>query len=237
VLAMAGRLERGAHAIGGRVLHTDAAVAVDASSDCPFDNAAFLLRPPVEIDLDAVVAEADGFMPADRMWLLISAWPLPPPPATDGWALVGHPPFMVRPAGGGAPPFPAGFRVEEVGDDAVRADFARVLCEGFPVPGAGVLGDPRAALPGLRLFVGYEGDRAVACAGAYVVHGVNEVHSVATLPDARGRGYGEAVTWAATLVDPSVPAVLLASDPGRPIYERMGYLPVCRFTLWSRAPR
>ena len=48
----------------------------------------------------------------------------------------------------------------------------------------------------------------------------------------RGKGIGEALTWAATLADPSRPAMLMASDSGRPIYERMGYIPILRLTLW-----
>ena len=31
--------------------------------------------------------------------------------------------------------------------------------------------------------------------------------------------------------------VLFASDAGRPVYERMGYLPVLRLTMWHRPPR
>ena len=60
---------------------------------------------------------------------------------------------------------------------------------------------------------------------------MNHVELVATLPDARGHGYGEAVTWAATLAAPEVPAVLIASDLGRPVYERMGYLALDRWTF------
>ena len=43
------------------------------------------------------------------------------------------------------------------------------------------------------------------------------------------------VTQAAALADPTVPAVLIASDLGRPVYERLGFLPVSRWTLWMRA--
>jgi hypothetical protein len=51
---------------------------------------------------------------------------------------------------------------------------------------------------------------------------------------ARGRGYGEAVTWAATQVGSGLPAVLIASDPGRPVYERMGFVALSRWTFWHR---
>jgi hypothetical protein len=52
--------------------------------------------------------------------------------------------------------------------------------------------------------------------------------------EARGRGYGEAITWAATLADPSVPAMLVATDMGRPVYERMGYSVLDRWTFFLR---
>jgi hypothetical protein len=41
------------------------------------------------------------------------------------------------------------------------------------------------------------------------------------------------LTWRATLADPALPALLLATDDGRPVDERMGYLPLFRFTVWS----
>ena len=68
----------------------------------------------------------------------------------------------------------------------------------------------------------------------HVAEGVNAVECISTVSSARGRGYGEALTWAATLVDPTLPAVLFASDLGRPVYERMGFLPVSRWTFWHR---
>ena len=37
---------------------------------------------------------------------------------------------------------------------------------------------------------------------------------------------------AAIIADPALPAVLFASDLGRPVYERMGYLPISRATVW-----
>ena len=61
---------------------------------------------------------------------------------------------------------------------------------------------------------------------------MNHVEFVATLPEGRGKGYGAAVTWAATLARPELHALLIASDMGRPIYERMGYVALERWTLF-----
>ena len=147
---------------------------------------------------------------------------------------------MTRPAGPPATwPEPDGLRVVTVTGEDGLADFERTVVEGFP------LADARPLLPGRlfgpalledrrwRFFVGYVGDEPVTTAAALVEHGHNSVNFVATRPGARGRGYGEAVTWWATRADPTLPAALLASDPGRPVYERMGYRAEFRFTLWA----
>jgi predicted GNAT family acetyltransferase len=59
------------------------------------------------------------------------------------------------------------------------------------------------------------------------------VENVATLPEARGKGYGYALTAAATLSAPALPAALIASDDGRRVYGRLGFLSISRFTLWA----
>jgi hypothetical protein len=48
------------------------------------------------------------------------------------------------------------------------------------------------------------------------------------------RGYGEALTWAATRCRTDLPSTLQASSMGRPIYERMGFRTVASFTVWER---
>ena len=60
------------------------------------------------------------------------------------------------------------------------------------------------------------------------------VENVAVMPAARGRGAGAAVTWAATSAFPSQPAVLIASDDGQPVYARLGYQRLERWTIWLR---
>lgn len=134
---------------------------------------------------------------------------------------------------------PEGVRVVEVRDEADLTMAEGVLIAGYPMPGS----TPGSVLqPGLldgttRVWLGYVDDEPVSVAAAHQAAGATLVEYVAALPAARGRGAGAAVTWAATLADPEVPAVLVASDDGRPTYERMGYLPLERWTAWLRPPR
>ena len=115
----------------------------------------------------------------------------------------------------------------------------RVLVEGYPMPdleplGVGDLLGPSILQGRTRVWLAWLDDRPVAVAAAHLHAGVTLVEYVATLPDARGRGAGFAVTWAATSAVPDQPAVLLASDDGRPVYERMGYRAVERWSAWLR---
>jgi len=171
--------------------------------------------------------------------LLFSAWPTEDLSAY-GWELMGHPPLHLLPQGNALPPPPPGLRIEEVRDRAALQAWERVIIDGFPVddladapPGAMMpeawLSEDRA-----RFWVGWEDERAVCASSAWVDEGINDVTMVATLPDSRRRGYGEAVTWRAALADPSLPAMLFSSDDGRPVYEHMGFLPLHRLTLWYR---
>jgi ribosomal protein S18 acetylase RimI-like enzyme len=77
---------------------------------------------------------------------------------------------------------------------------------------------------------------AVACSLAYIGSRAVYVDFVATAPDHRRRGYGEALTWAAVLEAPDRPAVLHASEEGRSTYERMGFRAVGETNLWFVQP-
>jgi GNAT superfamily N-acetyltransferase len=107
-----------------------------------------------------------------------------------------------------------------------------VLAEGFPAPYSPA---PPALLGGpARFWLAWADGEPVGTALSYVAHGVVDVEAVATLPGHRRRGIGAALTWAATLADPDLPAVLMASDDGVGVYREMGYLPVTRWTPWCR---
>lgn len=230
-------LEDLARACGGRTERHDDVVLSDLGSTSMFLNNALSLQPPEATDVDDLVNRVETFFGTGSGggYAWFNPWPMPDL-GTRGFELAGHPPFMLRPAGDIARPSPAGLRIEEVADEEALADFDRAVILGFPLPGLGEgsssFGPGALAVDDLHIFVGYDGDEPVATASAHVGACLQHVELVATRPEWRGRGYGEALTWRATSTDPTVPAVLIASDDGRPVYERMGYLPVTRFTLW-----
>lgn len=237
VLSMAARGDAMARAVGGRDRRWDDVAVADPASPVLFDNAAVLLQPPAYIDLDAAVRRVIDFFPPERHFVLLSPWPTPDL-APHGLELMGHPPFMLRPAGGTAPPLPPGLEIRRVDDRSTLHDFVATLVDAYPMPGANgtALADPSVLGGAIHLFVGYLDGTPVATAGTHASHGVNDVEWVSTLPACRGRGVGAALTWAATLVDPTSPAVLIASDDGQPVYEAMGYVRVQRLTMWHRPP-
>jgi hypothetical protein len=235
VHAVGDRVAFMAEVMGGRVERTDEFVLGDAGSPAAYDNGAVLLQPPEVCDIAAVVRRLDDAVPRSRPFVLLSAWTLPDL-RPHGLELMGHPPFMFRPAGGTAPPMPPELDVVEVRTGEERATFARALTEGYPMPGGdeGPFGRDEVLDGPVRLYLGMVDGKPVATAGTCVAHGLNDVEWVSTMPDARRCGYGEALTWAATFADAALPATLIASDLGQAIYERMGYVRLLRMTLWWR---
>lgn len=220
-------------AAGKPTLDDDDVSACDLGIPNPFSRLAVARRPPS--DLARLAERLDDFFSGDGLYGVFAPTVVALP---RGYELGGHPPFMVRPAGGVAPPVPARLRIEPVTDEQGMRDFELAMTRGYPVadlegspPGTG-FPDALREYPWIRFWVGYEDDRPVATSGALVHHGLNHIEWISALPEVRGRGYGAALTWVATLADPSLPAALVASDDGRPVYERMGYLPVTRCTFW-----
>lgn len=146
----------------------------------------------------------------------------------------GRVPCMVREPGGEPRPRPAELEVTEVADGEGMREAWVVVDDAFC---GGLLPNPywdaRVLSDDYRVWVGRVDGLAVATATAFIGNGFVGVYAVATLASARGRGYGEAVSWASTLSRPELPATLQASSMGRPVYERMGYRPVADFTVWQ----
>jgi len=202
-------------------------------------NNATLLQPPVDRGhLADVVGRVDRFFAGHpgggyQVWTI---WP-DVDLAPFGFSRSGAP-CMVRDPGGEPTPAPHELELVEVSDDAGMREVWRIVdevfCEGLaPDP----LWDARVLSETYRVWLGRADGRWVTTATASLSDGFVGVYVVATLPEARGRGYGEAVSWAATLCRPELPATLQASSMGKPVYERMGYRSVADFTLWARSRR
>lgn len=231
-------------AIGGRVGHDEATglSLSDMGLPTPFGNTAHLTAPMR--DRHATIAALRDFYDAapGGPYMVFSPWPTPDL-RDAGLLRVGHPPLMFRPPG----PSRDGRIAESESTDSssiVRAsnaaqleDFERVLVEAYPVEELQphrprTLLHPDVLDSAWQFFVAYDGDRAVATAGAYVTDRITMVELVSARPETRRRGIGAAVTAAATLAAPDRPALLIASDLGRGVYGRLGYLPLLRYTLW-----
>jgi GNAT superfamily N-acetyltransferase len=131
------------------------------------------------------------------------------------------------------------FEIRPVTDATTARDWEHALVHGYPEPAlqpfeAGCFLPERAlAAPRWRHWVGYLAGEAVGTASALVGDHHVDVEFISTLESARGRGIGRALTAVAVLAAPELPAMLISSDPGRTVYERLGFIPLLRFTLWA----
>jgi len=93
------------------------------------------------------------------------------------------------------------------------------------------------AAPNVYSVVAYLDGTPAAAAQTILSHGIAGVYWVGTIEEARGRGLGEAVTRAVTneAFDRGATAnSLQASVMGEPIYRRMGYEEIYRYTTYTR---
>jgi hypothetical protein len=218
----------------------DLVVAWMADRGVFFNQAYILGTPDGAAEWAAIAERIAAVVPSPAPVMVISPYVSADPLGELGFAHIGEPPLMVRPAGPDhGPTPPPGLEVREVVDEVGLEVFERTVVDGYPCPDVqpyrwgGYLSG--AVLGGAtRFWLGLVDGRPVATAWSHTAHGVNAVEAVATLAAARGAGYGYAVTWAATTADPTLPAVLYASDLGRPVYERLGYETIKRWSLWLR---
>jgi GNAT superfamily N-acetyltransferase len=211
----------------------------DGGSPTPFGNVAVLRRPILEHEWPVAASRMHDFYAHQPggPFMTFCGWPTPDLREL-GFGAIGHPPLMFRPVEPVELPVLDGFTITEVVDQNGAADFERVMIAGYPVPefdadARGVLiGDPSVATR-WRHFVGLLDAEPVATGSAFVDEHHVHVEFISALPSVRGRGIGYAITAAATTAQPDRPALLIASDLGRPVYDRLGYLTLARFTLWA----
>lgn len=210
----------------------------DGESPLPFSNLVVVERPPRTDEIEPLVAEIRAFYGGHPggPCLLKSLFSLPDL-TPFGCTLMGHPPVMLR-LTAPLPALPPRIEIVRVHDDSTARDFEETLVLGFPAPmlqpfRAGCFLPPRALdAPGWQHFVGYDNGRPVAAGSSFADDRLLRVENIAVMGDARGRGYGAAITVATMSLAPTVPATLVASDLGRPVYERLGFHALHRATFW-----
>jgi hypothetical protein len=228
----------------GAVHEADGVVCFVSGSDFPFVlNGACRTDPGVApADVVAVADEVFG-----RGYTLVTApWEedLAAHAEAEGlWAFGNSPEMVCRQRLADVDP-PAGIELRQATTEAEIADGIAVngpayASLGMPeeVIGQAVDRLDRVLEPHVATVVAYDGDQPVATAQAILSHGIAGVVWVGTAEVARGRGLGEAVcrwvtNWA---FDQGAAAQSLeASTMGEPIYARMGYEELYRYTSWYR---
>ncbi len=134
---------------------------------------------------------------------------------------------------------PGDHEIRRVTDPAGLRDHVRAAADGFGMPLEWVeelMGDAVLHEPGVALYVGHtDGVPVTTGLGLMTGHTIG-VYNISTVPDARQRGYGAAMTM--RVVEDGIAAgcdvaILQASDMGRPIYERLGFRTVVQYVGWA----
>ena len=130
-------------------------------------------------------------------------------------------------------------RIERVIDEAMLQKYANINCEAYGF----LLEWGQTALRGSNLwkeaytFLGYENGRAVSTASAIVNEEYLYLALVATRPDARNKGYAEAVVRHALQTAHEATGlkrtILHATGAGFPVYKRVGYHPTARLMTYK----
>jgi GNAT superfamily N-acetyltransferase len=133
---------------------------------------------------------------------------------------------------------PESLVVEEVKTKEGLAAFRETAFRafGYPVQVAPRFMNERLlAAPNARLFAGRVGGEVVATSMLVTSGDVAGIYWVATLEAARGKGYGEALTWKAVAEGQAAGcriASLQASLMGQPVYARMGFAEPFVYAQW-----
>jgi hypothetical protein len=226
-----------ASAAGGRTARHASWSGTDVGRPAGFFNSATLLQPRLATAAEQTLDAIEEWY-GSRAFFLWSAWPTPDLRAR-GWQLVGHPPLLLRPAGGRLPPADPRLRVERVVDAAGLRDWERVIAYGFPIDdlqgrSRQLVGDQLLDDPRIGIWVGYEDDQPVTTGTLFTDAGVAQFALAATVPGARRRGYWFTMMRARLQAAGNAPSAAIFSDDSRPGAEDLGFTAILRFTCWHR---
>jgi GNAT superfamily N-acetyltransferase len=126
-----------------------------------------------------------------------------------------------------------------VSDHSTRCAFAEITSICFEIPPgiANAVYGPQDAWNGAyRGFVGVVDNKPIAIAAVVEAAGALGIYSVATIPNQRRQGYGEALLRAAAhMARPKSngePFILQSTEAGHALYKRMGFRDVAKFTVY-----
>ncbi len=169
-------------------------------------------------------------------WFSPSAWSDQVQQIVDkaGLEPEGTTPAMVLPLDSTAPvPLPDGLEIAEARGADARRDWARLICAGFGFNEEQIeaFSTAEAAIPeGIFdeqfRYVGYLDGKPASGSSLSMRSNLAGIYAVATLPEARKKGLGAAMTRHAVLEGKArgaEAAILQATEIGRPVYERMGF--------------
>lgn len=149
------------------------------------------------------------------------------------------PVLVVEPSSVASPPLPEGLSIERVTEPSVLDDVVRVDVAAF----GGEAEVTRAFMPDAILsdpthhtYAGRMDGQVVAAVEVSVQEGVIGVFGVATVPEARRRGIGSAMTAHAVREHAGEAdlATLSASAMGVEVYERLGFETIMTREVWTR---
>jgi hypothetical protein len=224
---------------GWPALDVAGAVAACSALPHPFANLALVSAPLLDPAGEEALTALEAFAAEHPGVPFLTYFPYGTPDLTSrGHRPVGHPPLMVRPPGGAAPEGGPDVTITEVDDVDLLATWERTVIDCYPVPELADVGPGATFPPGLLgtgwrfwLATGADGE-PLGTSAVFVDDRVQVVEFVSVAESGRGRGVGAALTWAASTAEPELPATLVASDLGRPVYERLGFAALLRITLW-----
>jgi GNAT superfamily N-acetyltransferase len=232
--------------MGADVVDDGVARFVATGIPLTFFNGAYLRSPTG--DPERLVAEAIRFFAERNLpWLLWVRDGVSPELLTAGRSAglrdAGGPPAMGLASIPDIPTPPAGLRIEIATTTDALLDHASVLRDGFGLPQEIVDRLIRPALLDLAdaaVLVGRVDDEPVSCSLLAVSGATAGVYNVATPERFRGKGYGEAMTWAAVAEGARrgcSQAALQASESGYAIYRRMGFIDLGSYVQLEGPPQ
>jgi GNAT superfamily N-acetyltransferase len=233
----------------GEIRNFDAADAVYSGLDYGVFNMAFLTaRISVERDLGPLLTTLGRYYKERSVrwsfWLCHDLLEPSRRRPTDVFAAAGlrpisQAPGMVAPAlTAPVRPLPA-LECRPVADPVSRAAFAHLtsLCFDIPYPTARAVYGPEHGWEGdYRGFVGWLAGEPVSMIALVRAFGSLGIYSLGTLPQHRRKGCGEALLRAALAQTSPAPAaeplVLESTEAGYPLYRRLGFQDVTKFTVY-----